>query len=229
MATVFVIDDDPAVCESLRTMVEGVGLQCRAFASAEDFLTALPVERPCCLLLDIVLSGMSGLELQQILLDRGHELPVVMITAHADVPRTIKAMEAGAVTLLEKPCSEAALGAAIARAIECDKRQLETERRVHSIGMSVSALTMREQTILQEILKGTPNKAIASLLNVSERTVEGDRAKIITKFESDNAVEVAAKYTEFRVLSAGKNRYGVRGHHLKDRRPQSTDIGAHQP
>jgi FixJ family two-component response regulator len=182
--TVFVVDDDDAVRDSLGMLLESVGLRCRRFPSAADFLLEYQSEQAGCLLLDIRMPGMSGIELQDRLNALGAILPVIFITGHGDVPLAVKAMRAGAVDFLQKPYNEQELLDRVHRALQGDgARRQELDER-DEIVRRFNRLTPREREVLDLIVQGKPNKIVASDLGVSQRTVEIHRARVMEKTQA---------------------------------------------
>lgn len=201
MATIHIVDDEQSVRDSLASLVGQLGHQTKCYADAESFLSVGQYERPGCLLLDQVLTGMSGIDLLEQLRKQQSSLPVILLSAHLDVPLAVRAMGCGALTLIEKPGDFNSLSGIITDALAWDRQQLVVERRVKEFAKREQTLTDRERLVLDKILSGNPNKAIARSLDVSERTIESDRAKILKRFEAGNVVELASKITECRVLA----------------------------
>ncbi|MGF1613623.1 MAG: response regulator transcription factor [Gammaproteobacteria bacterium] len=179
--TVFIVDDDQDVREALRELVASVGLNAEVFGSAQAFLDGYDAERPGCLVLDIRMPGMSGLALQQELKQRRASLPIVMITAHGDVPTAVQAIKEGALEFLQKPFQNQDLIDKIQGALERD----QTIRRVEAVRRDILArlarLTPREREVLEQLVKGGANKAIGKELGIGERTVETHRSSIMEK------------------------------------------------
>ncbi len=180
-ATVFVIDDDEAVRTSLRLLLKSVGLPVETFASAQEFLDQYDEDRAGCLVLDIRMPGISGLELQQHLNDRNSITPIVFITGHGDVPMAVEAMQAGAVDFIQKPFRDQDLIDRINRALEKDSSMRSELRERDEIRRRMSQLTPREREVLDLVTQGKANKVIAGDLNVSQRTVEIHRARVMEK------------------------------------------------
>lgn len=180
-AIVFVVDDDDAVRDALVALLRSVRLQVESFSSGTQFLRASRADVPQCLVLDVRLPGLSGLDLQQQLLDRGEHLPIVFITAHADVPMSVRAMKAGAVEFLSKPFRDQDLLDAVLQALEHDRheRLLRAERR--SVASRYAGLTAREREVLARLIEGALNKQVAADLGISEVTVKVHRRHIMEK------------------------------------------------
>lgn len=188
--TVYVVDDDAAVRAALRALFRSVGLPVQTFESAEEFLGALSDNPVGCLVLDVRMVGMSGLELQAHLARHGYRLPVIVISAHADVPMAVRAMKLGAIEFLEKPINEQEL---LDRVQSC----LQEASRAHQQAASSDALlarfqflTGREQEILQHVVSGKRSKVIAAELGISSRTVDVHRARIMEKLGVSSTTEL---------------------------------------
>jgi FixJ family two-component response regulator len=187
---VHVVDDDPAVRDSLRWLIEGEGLLVQAHASAEDFLGALVPEQPGCALVDLRMPGMSGLELQQALARRGVGLPLVFISAHGDVPLAVTAMRRGAVDFVEKPFDNGALLDTVRRALDADVlRRVGDEERA-AMRARLATLSPREREVLEAVVAGRANKRIAAALGISIKTVEVHRARVMDKMEASSIAEL---------------------------------------
>jgi two-component system, LuxR family, response regulator FixJ len=186
--TVFVVDDDTAMCESLHELLEAEGMQSETFASAAAFLENYQADRPGCLILDIRMRGMDGLELQAELVRRRVLLPIVFLTGHGDVPLAVRAVQAGAVDFLEKPVPDAVLLQKVRAALEHDARQRAALVDRQEIARRLAELTPREREVMDRIVAGMPNKQIASRLGVSSKTIEVHRQRILHKMGVHSAV-----------------------------------------
>lgn len=189
--TVFVVDDDAAVRDSLSLLLKTDGLAVEAYDSAESFLAALLPNRSGCLVLDMRMSGMSGLDLQEELARRGMHLPIVFLTAHGDIPMTVRAMKAGAADFLTKPVDGATLLERIKAALARSRAGREEEATRRQARDKLSELTEREQEILALAVSGFSNKEIARRLGISYRTVEVHRSHIFFKTAAANLLELA--------------------------------------
>jgi len=189
-ATVFVVDDDRAVRDSLRWLIQSVGLSVETFSTAAEFLAAYDPAKIGCLVLDVRMRGMSGLDLQEELERRGISLPVIIITGHADVPMAVRAMKAGAIDFLQKPFGDQALLDRIQKALERDREQRSASAEHEEILSRLAVLTPREREIVDLLVDGKANKEIASDLGLSTRTVEGHRANIMDKLGATSFAEV---------------------------------------
>jgi FixJ family two-component response regulator len=182
-ATVFIVDDDDEVREAIGLLMESVGLPSERFDSAWSYLARFDPERPGCLLLDVRMRQMSGLELQERLAGEPLHPPIIMITGHGDVPMAVRAVKNGAVDFIEKPFNDQALLDAVHRAIEIDAEQRGHARELASIRERMERLTKRECEVLEQIVAGKRNKVIAADLGISQSTVEAHRAKVMEKLE----------------------------------------------
>jgi FixJ family two-component response regulator len=179
--TVFVVDDDEGVRNSLRFLLKSVGLATQARASASEFLDSYKPNQPGCLVLDVRMPGMSGLELQQQLNLRGAVIPVIFITGHGDIPMAVEAMQQGAFDFLQKPFRDQDLIDRIQRALERDARNRAALDQHARIRERLDSLTPREREVLTLMTRGQPNKIMAAELGVSQRTVEIHRARVMEK------------------------------------------------
>ncbi len=179
--TVFVVDDDEAICTSLRLLLKSIGLPVQTFSSASAFLDSFDADRPGCLVLDIRMPGMSGIELQQQLNERHSITPIVFITGHGDVPMAVEAMQAGAVDFIQKPFRDQDLIDRINRALEKDRSMRDELHQRDAIRSRIEQLTPREKEVLDLVTVGKANKVIAGDLDVSQRTVEIHRARVMEK------------------------------------------------
>lgn len=179
--TVFVVDDDQAVCKSLRLLLRSAGLATQTMNSAAEFLAAYQPAHPGCLLLDVRMPGMSGLDLQQELNVRGATIPVIFITGHGDVPMAVEAMQHGAFDFLQKPFRDEDLISRIQRALARDASTRAALKDRQDIQERLASLTPREHDVLRLIVQGKPNKVVAHELAVSQRTVEIHRSRVMEK------------------------------------------------
>jgi FixJ family two-component response regulator len=193
-ATVFVVDDDPAVRKSLRWLIESVGLKAQTFASAQELLSAYDPDRPGCVVLDVRMPGMSGLELQERLRELGSRLPIIVMTAYGDVPMAVRAMKSGAVHFFEKPVSDQVLLEHIQRALADDVRRRHEESQLRDVEQRYGRLTKREAEVLERVVEGLSSKEIGGELGVSFKTIEAHRAKIMRKMEADSVPHLIRMY-----------------------------------
>jgi FixJ family two-component response regulator len=195
-STVFIVDDHELARNSVCALVESMGIPAESFASAEEFLAAYQPHRHGCLITDVRMLGMSGIELQEQLVANGFKLPVIVITAHANTPLTVKALKLGAVTLLEKPCSDNDLWDAIREALDRDAQQRQIAARRDQIQQKIAELSAHEREVLDRIVAGKMNKVIARELHVSIRTVENRRHNIFEKLGADSVAELVRLIVE---------------------------------
>lgn len=187
---VFIVDDDGDVREAIAALVTQLGLAATGFDSAEAFLSGYRGERPACVVTDVRMLGMTGLELQVELGRLGLHLPVIVLTAHADTPTTVRAMKQGAFTLLDKPCRDSELWEAIRTALEQDVEQVRLDARRQELQGHLALLTPGEQDVLDLLMEGEANKVIAQKLDLGLRTVEARRQSLLKKFEVDSLAEL---------------------------------------
>jgi two-component system, LuxR family, response regulator FixJ len=189
-ATVFVVDDDQAMRTSLKWLIESTGMSVQTYESADVFLASYYPGRAGCLLLDVRMPGMSGLELQTYLAREGYRLPVILITGHGDVSMAVKAMKAGAIDFIEKPFHDEDLLRSIRRALEDDQRQRAGQAARADIAARLAELTPREHEVMAMVTDGKSNKDIAAALGVSAKTVEAHRARVMEKMRADSLAEL---------------------------------------
>lgn len=189
--TVFVVDDNQASRDSLVELLESVGLTAQTFPSAQDFLTAYDAEQPGCLVLDVRMRGMSGLDLQDRLMSQRKFIPIVFITGHGDVPMAVRAMKSGAVDFLEKPFNDQALLDCVHRALARDTAQRHDKKERKEARTRLQDLTPREREVLGLMVEGLPNKVVAIRLGISRKTLDIHRANIFEKTGSESLVELA--------------------------------------
>ena len=189
-STVFVVDDDEAVRASLRLLLKSVGLPATAYSSAQEFLAGYDPRHPGCVVLDVRMPGMSGLELQQILNVRGATIPVIFITGHGDIPMAVEAMQHGAFEFLQKPFRDQDLLDRVQRALERDHRTRQELKEKDRIRDRLTSLTPREHEVLTLITRGKPNKVVAADLGVSQRTVEIHRARVMEKMGASSFAQL---------------------------------------
>ncbi|QDU55479.1 response regulator transcription factor [Aeoliella mucimassa] len=188
--TVYIVDDDNDSRDSVETLLAEMKVPFRAYASAEEFLETYDGARPGCLVTDVRMLQMSGLELQEELQRRGITISVVVVTAYADTPIVVRAIKNGAVTLLEKPCREHELWDAIREGLARDEENYRRETRRAELRARIDQLTPAEKEVLDLIVAGEPNKRIATSLDISVRTVEVRRQHVFTKLQADSVAEL---------------------------------------
>jgi RNA polymerase sigma factor (sigma-70 family) len=190
------VDDDAAACEAVAALVGEMGVVAKTYPSAEAFLHDYDGHRPGCLVTDVRMLGMSGVELQEKLARDGISLSVVVLTAYADTRTTIRAIQGGAVTLLEKPCRDQELWDAIQAALRQDVEKYSSEQRLDEIRHRIAALTPAEKKVLELIVQGLSNKVMAKRLGVSVRTIEVRRHRVFEKLQADSLAELVRMYLE---------------------------------
>ena len=188
--TVFIVDDDPAARESVAELVRSAGFAEESFPSGETFLEKYDCNRPGCLVADIRMLDMSGLDLQNRLLSQNCPLPVIIISAYANAPLAVKAMQQGAVNVLEKPCRESELLNSIRRAIEIDAERRRLRADLDELRNRMATLSDDERRVLDAIVAGKANKIIARELNIGLRTVEARRHNVFEKMRADSLAEL---------------------------------------
>ena len=181
--TVFVVDDDPGVGDSISLLLRSVGLPAKIFLSANEFLEEYDPEKPGCLVLDVRMPGMSGLDLQTRLQEMESILPIIFVTAHGDVPMAVNAVKAGAVDFIQKPFRDQELLDKIQEALEVDARIRAERTDLAEIRARLESLTPRETEVMGLVVAGKPNKNIARALGISQRTVEIHRARVMEKMK----------------------------------------------
>lgn len=188
--TVFVVDDDAGMRDALVQLLETAGLQVESFTSGPDFLTAYESERPGCLLLDMAMPGMSGLEVQAALNTLGLTIPIIFLTGHGDIPMAVRAVQAGAVDFLEKPIQGVALLERVRRALALDLEWRKTQGRTLAIQQRHAKLSPREREIMTLTVSGLTSKEIARKLDISPRTVEVHRTHVMYKMGAANLADL---------------------------------------
>jgi len=188
---VVIVDDDPDIREALGSLLRSVGLQFRALASLPEFLKSGRPDGATCLVLDVRLPGQSGLDFQRELAAANVDVPIIFITAYADVPMSVQAMKGGALEFLTKPVRDQDLLDAIYLGLERDRARRETERRLAPLRQRFETLTPREREVMAEVLKGRLNKQIAADIGVSEVTVKAHRGQIMRKMKASSVLDLA--------------------------------------
>ena len=198
-ATVFVVDDDEAVRDSLQMLIESIGHRVRTFPSAIGFLEEYEPEEPGCLVLDVRMPGMSGLDLQERLNEKRCRIPIIFITGHADVPMAVKSIKSGAIDFIQKPFRDQDLLDRIQQALDLDISTRSERIECDEIAERVAKLTPREREVMELIVKGDPNKAIAYEFGLSERTVEVHRARVMEKMMAGSLPQLVQMVMKYRL------------------------------
>jgi FixJ family two-component response regulator len=188
--TVYLVDDDPGVRRSAKELIESIGLRVQAFGSAREFLEAQRPDAPGCLVLDIRLPGLSGLDLQRELAKTSSPLPIIFISGHGDIPMTVQAMKAGAIEFLPKPFRDQQLLDAIAQAIERDRLARKERREVAELQRRYESLTPREREVMTFVVKGLLNKQVGAELGMGETTVKLHRGQVMQKMKADSLADL---------------------------------------
>lgn len=189
-AIVHIVDDDKAIRDSLSLLMKSIGFESRSYNSAEMFLEQAELDAPGCLVVDIRMQGMSGLELQKLLNEKGINLPVIIITGHGDVPMAVQAMQAGAVDFLEKPYDNDILVTRIKQCLSDVTKIQDKSRIIAEANARLSRLTPREREVMNLLVAGKHNKIIAKELNISVRTAEAHRAKVMKKLHAESLSDI---------------------------------------
>jgi FixJ family two-component response regulator len=188
--TVFIVDDDAQMRESLRNLIRSVGLRVELFASAQEFVQSQHPDAPSCLVLDVRMPGLSGLDLQKQASEAGLEIPIIFITGHGDIPMTVRAMKAGAVEFLTKPFRDQDLLDAIQQALEKSRKAREQLAATEELRRRFALLTPREREVMERVVAGLLNKQIGAELGTSETTVKIQRHQVMEKMGADSLPEL---------------------------------------
>lgn len=189
-AVIAIVDDDPSARRGLQRLIRSVGWKAETFASAQEFLARPPAESPSCVVLDLQLPGLSGLDLQKRMAAAELEIPIVFLTGHGSIPASVQAMKAGAVEFLTKPVDEQELLRAIQEAVERYRGTRQQRVEMSELRARYESLTAREQEVMQQVISGMLNKQIAAELNITEDTVKFHRGHIMRKMRSDSLADL---------------------------------------
>ena len=189
-AVIAIVDDDPSAREGLSSLLRSAGLKVETFASAQEFLARPSADAPSCLVLDLQLPGLSGLELQKRMAEAGLEIPIVFLTGHGNIPASVQAMKAGAVEFLTKPFDDEQLLQAIQEAVERDRRTRQQRVDLRKLRDRYESLTAREQEVMRLVVSGLLNKQIAGELNITEFTVKIHRGRVMRKMHADSLADL---------------------------------------
>jgi RNA polymerase sigma factor (sigma-70 family) len=187
---VYVIDDDPSIREAIKSLIRSVGMRVETFASAQEFMASRRPDAPSCLVLDVRMPGLSGLDLQRDLTDAAVQIPIIFITGHGDIPMSVRAMKAGAVEFLTKPFRDQDLLDAITQALERDREARKQQADMADLRERQERLTPREREVMALVVAGLLNKQIAARLGISEVTVKLHRHQVMEKMKADSLAEL---------------------------------------
>jgi FixJ family two-component response regulator len=199
--TVFIIDDDRGMRQAIQDLVESVGLRAEAFATGQDFLRKQVTSGPSCLVLDVRLPQLSGLDFQRQLADTGVQIPIIFITAHGDIPMSVRALKSGAVEFLTKPFRDQDLLDAVQQALQRDSAAREQQTEIHELKRRYQSLTVREREVMTLVVSGMLNKQTASELGTSEATVKIHRGHVMEKMQAGSIVELVRMADKLKVSS----------------------------
>lgn len=202
LPVVFVVDDDPSIRRAIKILLESVGLEVELFGSAQEFVAGRPADRPSCLVLDIRLPGVSGLDFQRRLNEAKINIPIIFISAHGDVPMTARAMKAGAIEFLTKPFRDQDLLDAIQVALDRDRARRQREGEIATLRERFESLSAREREVVAMVVSGMPNKQIAAKIGITENTVKVHRSRAMDKLQAQSLADLVKMVERLRYLKA---------------------------
>jgi RNA polymerase sigma factor (sigma-70 family) len=199
---VFVVDDDPSIRRAINILLESVGLEVELFGSAQEFVAGRPADRPSCLVLDIRLPGVSGLDFQRQLNEAKINIPIIFISAHGDVPMTVRAMKAGAIEFLTKPFRDQDLLDAVQVALDRDRARRQREGEIATLRERFESLSAREREVVAMVVSGMLNKQIAAKIGITENTVKVHRSRAMEKLQAQSLADLVKMVERLRYLKA---------------------------
>ena len=201
-SVVFVVDDDPSIRRAIKLLLESIGLEVELFGSAQEFVAGRPANRPSCLVLDIRLPGVSGLDFQRQLNEAKINIPIIFISAHGDVPMTVRAMKAGAIEFLTKPFRDQDLLDAVQVALDRDRARRQREGEIAKLRERFESLSAREREVVAMVVSGMLNKQIAAKIGITENTVKVHRSRAMEKMQAKSLADLVKMVERLRYLKA---------------------------